>query len=255
MAAPVADSTGGRFWLPGTRREVDHKGVVLESSHPNNGSGPRRAPGAAAALPAWIADSPLLSRAQAIAAEAHGDARRATDEAPFLAHVTEVGALLSDAGCDETLVAAGLLHDAVERGTLTEAKLRTEMGDEISTLVLTLTEDRGISSFTERKRALRERVEAAGQRAIAVFAADKLSDIRGLRRGIDTGGDSIEARMGTTVDRMAGHYLESVAMIEESEPGLGVRRRAARRARFPRIDCCPGRVAAMKGTHDRDDQH
>ena len=155
-----------------------------------------------------------------MAAQAHGDTRRATDEAPFLAHVTEVGALLNDAGYDEPLVAAGLLHDAVERGTLTEAQLRAEMGDEISTLVLALTEDPGISSFAERKLALREQVEAAGKRAIAIFAADKLSDIRGLRRGIDAGGDSIESRMGTTVDRMAGHYAKSVAMIEESEPGL-----------------------------------
>ena len=162
----------------------------------------------------------MLSRAHAVAAEAHGDARRATDEASFLAHVTEVGELLNDAGYDESLVAAGLLHDAVERGTLTEARLRAEMGDEISALVLALTEDPGISSFTERKLALREQVEAAGRRAVTIFAADKLSDIRGLRRGIDAGGDSIEARMGTSVGRMAGHYRESVAMIGDSEPDL-----------------------------------
>jgi (p)ppGpp synthase/HD superfamily hydrolase len=155
-----------------------------------------------------------------MAAEAHRDTRRATDEAPFLAHVTEVGALLNDAGYDEPLVAAGLLHDAVERGTLSEELLRAEMEAEISILVLALTEDAKISSFAERKQALRRQVEAAGRRAITIFAADKLSDIRGLRRGIDADRDSAEARMGTTVDRMAGHYRESVAMIEENEPEL-----------------------------------
>ena len=51
-----------------------------------------------------------------------------------------------------------------------------------------------------------------------IFAADKLSDIRGLRRGIDRFSDSLEARIGTTVDGMAGHYRESVEMIEASHP-------------------------------------
>ena len=130
--------------------------------------------------------------------------------------MTEVGELLHEAGYDEDLVAAGLLHDAVERGSLTEARLRAEMDDGISALVLALTEDPEIASFAERKRALRRQVEAAGTRAITIFAADKLSDIRGLRRGIAADRESIEGRMGTTVNAMAGHYRESVAMIEAS---------------------------------------
>ena len=132
--------------------------------------------------------------------------------------MVEVGRLLHDAGFDQSIVAAGLLHDAVERGTLSEARLRDEMDDEISTLVLALTEDASIASFADRKHALRDQVRGAGSEAITIFAADKLSDIRGLRRGIDGHRDSIEARMGTTVEGMAGHYRESVAMIEESDP-------------------------------------
>ncbi len=155
-----------------------------------------------------------------MAAEAHGDQRRATDRALFLAHVVEVGALLHEAGFDEALVAAGLLHDAVERGTLDPGRLRDEMDDEISSLVLALTEDATIASFGERKEALRDQVRSAGPRAITIFAADKLSDIRGLRRGIARHRESIEARMDTTVDGMAGHYRESVDMIEATEPEL-----------------------------------
>lgn len=54
--------------------------------------------------------------------------------------------------------------------------------------------------------------------AMIIFAADKLSDIRGLRRGIDRFGDSLEARIGTTVEAMSGHYRGSVEMIAESQP-------------------------------------
>jgi (p)ppGpp synthase/HD superfamily hydrolase len=201
--------------VPVTRR---HEGPALSTAHPINGSDPPPKTATASSPPGWITDSPLLARAQALAAEAHGDQRRATDRAPFLDHVVQVGTLLHEAGFDDDLVAAGLLHDAVERGTLNEERLREEMDEEISSLVLALTEDAAIPSFAERKAALREQVRAAGGRAITIFAADKLSDIRGLRRGIDNSSDSIEARMGTTVDGMAGHYRESVAMIEESEP-------------------------------------
>ncbi len=75
-----------------------------------------------------------------------------------------------------------------------------------------------MQSFDARKEALREQVRNAGARSITIFfAADKLSDIRGLRRGIERFSDSIEGRMGTTVESMADHYARSVAMIEESQ--------------------------------------
>jgi (p)ppGpp synthase/HD superfamily hydrolase len=170
------------------------------------------------APPAWIAESQVLARAYRLAASAHASQHRATDGAPFLEHVVEVATLLSDAGFDQELVVAGLLHDAVERGTLTEERLRREMGNKVSELVLSLTEDSSIESFVERKAALRQQVRAAGLRAITIFAADKLSDINGLRRGTDRFGEEIEERMGTTVDGMASHYRESVEMIEAGHP-------------------------------------
>jgi (p)ppGpp synthase/HD superfamily hydrolase len=166
--------------------------------------------------PDWIADSPVLSRSYGLAAEAHASQTRATDGAPFLDHALEVSMLLHEDGLDEELQAVGLLHDSVERGSLSEERLRAEMGEGIADLVMALTEDSSIESFEQRKEALREQVKAAGDRAITVFAADKLSDIRGLRRGIARYGSHIEARMGTTVDGMAGHYLESVEMIDRA---------------------------------------
>ena len=54
---------------------------------------------------------------------------------------------------------------------------------------------------------------------MTVYAADKLSDILGLRRGIETIGDGLEERMGTSVASMTAHYRESVEMIESVRPG------------------------------------
>jgi hypothetical protein len=93
------------------------------------------------------------------------------------------------------------------------------MGDSICEQVMTLSEDPAIDSFEQRKAALREQVAAAGGRVVTVFAADKLSDIAGLRRGIEVSHEGAEARMGTSVASMAGHYRDSVQMIASARPG------------------------------------
>jgi hypothetical protein len=190
------------------------------SSNPGQTASPdQTARRAAASGPApWIAASPLLLHASGLAEAAHRSQRRATDGRPFIDHVTEVAGLLHEAAFDEELVAVGLLHDAVERGTLSEDELRGEVNESISSLVLALTEDATIESFDERKAALREQVKAAGGRAVTVFAADKLSDILGLRRGIQRFGNSVEDRMATSIGSMAGHYRESVELIASERP-------------------------------------
>lgn len=166
----------------------------------------------------YISDSELLRCAFALAERAHGEQRRATDQTRFIEHVIEVGDLIHAAGFDERLVAAGLLHDAVERGQLSEADLRAEMDDDICALVMALTEDATIEPFGRRKEALREQVRGGGTRAMTIFAADKLSDIRGLAKGVVRPEDSIEARMGTSVEGMTRHYEDSVRTIETTHP-------------------------------------
>lgn len=169
--------------------------------------------------PPWIVESGLLSDAYDLALAAHGEQRRPSDGRYFIEHVLEVAELLHDSGFDDELVTVGLLHDSVERGTLTREELRARMGTGICSLVLTLSEDAGISSFDWRKADLRRQVENAGGLAVTVYAADKLSDIRGLRRGIEAGGDALEGRLGTTVEAMVVHYRESVEMVESVRPG------------------------------------
>lgn len=169
--------------------------------------------------PAWINRSPLLVDAYSLAVAAHGEQRRPSDGRYFLDHVVEVAELLDRAGFDDELVAVGLLHDSVERGALGAEELRDEMGASICSLVLALSEDPKIASFDRRKAGLRRQVEGGGGLAVTVYAADKLSDILGLRRGVETAGEGIEERIGTSVASMTAHYGESVEMIESLRPG------------------------------------
>ena len=170
------------------------------------------------APPAWVTSSPLLASAYSLAESAHRHQRRPTDGRPFIDHVTEVATFLHEAAFDEKLVAIGLLHDSVERGSLSTDELRGKMGEEIASFVLALTEDATIDSFEMRKAALRAQVRVGGELAVTVFAADKLSDIIGLRRGIGQSGQAIEERTGITISDIAGHYSESVELIESVTP-------------------------------------
>ncbi|MFN8216791.1 MAG: HD domain-containing protein [Solirubrobacterales bacterium] len=179
-----------------------HRGTCIESDPPH-----------------WIASSQLLAQAYSVAASAHGAQRRASDGRYFLEHVLEVATLLHEAGFDDELVAVGLLHDSVERGSLDAEQLRSRMGASICSIVLVLSEDANIASFDWRKEGLRRQVESAGGLAVTVYAADKLSDIRGLSRGIQLRGDGLEERLGTSVASMIDHYRESVEMIESVRPG------------------------------------
>jgi (p)ppGpp synthase/HD superfamily hydrolase len=169
--------------------------------------------------PSWVSASPFLNQAFLLAVSAHRSDRRPSDGRLFLEHVTEVAGLLQRMDFDEELVAVGLLHDSVERGALTESALRAKVPASIYEPVMTLSEDPTIESFEERKSALREQVAAAGGRVVTVFAADKLSDIAGLRRGIETSRQEAERRIGTSVASMAGHYRDSVQMIASVRPG------------------------------------
>lgn len=92
--------------------------------------------------------------------------------------------MLARGGAPEQLVVAGLLHDLLEKTDVTVAELQQRFGARITQLVLAVTDDERISSYKERKAALRNQVANAGDEAVALFAADKLSKLRELgRRG------------------------------------------------------------------------
>lgn len=136
------------------------------------------------------------------ARQRHAGQHRA-DGAPFIAHPIEVARLLHEAGADERLVAAGLLHDTIEKTDTSASELHGRFGPEITSLVLTVTEDQRIRGYRARKAALREQVARAGNEALLLFAADKLSKARELQLGPRAGEPA-------RVD----HYRRCLALLE-----------------------------------------
>ena len=120
----------------------------------------------------------LVSRAGAIRflIDAYAGARVRPGKG--LPHAQTVADVLGDAGGDETTQLAGLLHDVVEDTPRTLEDVRDGFGDEVSSLVAALTEDKEIERYADRKRALRKQIEAAGSPVVDIAVADKVATLR-----------------------------------------------------------------------------
>jgi HD domain len=99
---------------------------------------------------------------------------------PFIVHPIEVGRLLRGDGQPDHVVAAGLLHDVLEKTATPALELEREFGTRVAQLVAAVSDDPSIKVYEERKRELRDRVERSGSETLAVYAADKIAKVREL---------------------------------------------------------------------------
>lgn len=169
--------------------------------------------------PTLAAGFPQTEAAVACAERLHRGQRQG-DGTPYLSHPLEVARLLHDAGAPDHLIAAGAMHDVLEKSDMRESDLRRRFGARITALVLAVSDDDRIPDYARRKAALRQQVASAGDDAMALFAADKLSRLRELRRetALDGEGSRAADRVRTLRADRLRHYQRSLAMLEERLP-------------------------------------
>jgi (p)ppGpp synthase/HD superfamily hydrolase len=158
---------------------------------------------------------PVSRVALQYAASVHAGQVRKVDAAPFIAHPREVAAILFSCGASDEVIAAGALHDVIEKTPLTAFDLRRRFGSEVAGLVLAVSEDRRIRGYGARKARLLARVSTAGDDALQVFAADKISKVRELR----TQPRVFSPRAVLERRRCLAHYRKSLRLLEDRTPG------------------------------------
>jgi (p)ppGpp synthase/HD superfamily hydrolase len=144
----------------------------------------------------------------------HAGQQRA-DGSPLILHPFEVARLLEGVGAPDHLVAAGILHDVIEKTQASASELHKRFGGRIATLVVAVSDDERIAGYGRRKAALRRQVAAAGEEALTLFAADKLSKLRELRRERERGPDGVPSLRRERRGRRVRHYQRSLALLEE----------------------------------------
>lgn len=104
----------------------------------------------------------LIHRAIYFAVQAHDGQKRKGTDIPYIAHPFEVAQLLMEAGAEDEVVAAGLLHDTVEDTAVTAADVQKQFGVRVAELVMLCSEEKGLS-WEERKNQMLARYrDAAG---------------------------------------------------------------------------------------------
>ncbi len=126
----------------------------------------------------------LLKKAYSVAADAHINQRRATNE-PYIIHPLEVAGTLAEMRLDEISIAAGLLHDVVEDTNYTIERINTLFGKEIADIIWGVTKISRISDFDSdnaRAETLKKMIVAMTNdvRVILIKLADRLHNIKTL---------------------------------------------------------------------------
>lgn len=168
-------------------------------------------------IPTFASKLPQAQDAISYAEQMHAGQRR-SDGTPFICHPLEVASLLRDAGAPDHLVAAGALHDLLEKSEATASDLQGRFGPRITSLVVSVSDDDRIRGYASRKAALRQQVADAGDEALALFAADKLSKLRELRREASTPSPEGASKGREPRARRLRHYQRSLALLEERLP-------------------------------------
>jgi guanosine-3',5'-bis(diphosphate) 3'-pyrophosphohydrolase len=168
-------------------------------------------------------DSELATTALRFARRAHlGQFRKQTHE-QFVEHPIAVARLLAERGFDGPVLAAAYLHDVTEKTEIGLDEIRERFGPEVAALVECLSEDPEIGAYGERKRALRQRVLEAGAEPVAIYAADRVANMRDWRRVAPEKRARIARRLKTSVEarlRLWGEDLEQLAALEPEPPFL-----------------------------------
>lgn len=121
---------------------------------------------------------PIVHNADRIAAAVHATQERKTG-GPYIMHPRAVARILADAGCDDVVIAAALVHDVLEDTPMTEAYLCRTLGTEVAGVVATLSENKSLP-WEDRKRAYAQAVRAGSRTVQLISLADKIDNAHSL---------------------------------------------------------------------------
>lgn len=165
--------------------------------------------------------SPLVRSALERARSDHeGQVRNGSGGMPYIEHPVRVAALLDEQGYGEEALAAALLHDVVEDSETTLDELRQLFGEEVAGMVGALTDDESIDSYKARKAEHRERLAAAGEEAMAIYAADKLTNSTTLRAAYEDEGDPVRDEFKVPLEEKAEIWEADLELLREKAPEL-----------------------------------
>jgi (p)ppGpp synthase/HD superfamily hydrolase len=160
-----------------------------------------------------------------LAAIAHREqVRKGTDQhIPYLVHVVHVARMMDMHGFSEDVVAAALLHDAVEDAGLDLRIIAERCGARTARLVEALTEIKldavgNKRPWQQRKDERLNNLRAAGADAISIALADALHNVCTTIADVERDGAAVWQRFNQP-DRLIWYYNAVLQLGNEALPG------------------------------------
>ncbi|HEV2396887.1 MAG TPA: HD domain-containing protein [Candidatus Sulfotelmatobacter sp.] len=139
-----------------------------------------------------------FQRAFEFAADKHGKQTRKASTIPYVAHLIGVASLVLEAGGDEDLAIAALLHDVVEDcgGAPMLREVRRRFGNRVAHIVDGCTDAYAVAKppWQERKVSYINRLKTESADTRLVSAADKLNNVRSILSDYRALGESVWSR-------------------------------------------------------------
>lgn len=153
---------------------------------------------------------PRFQRAFEFAAKKHAGQTRKASTIPYLSHLIGVASLVLEAGGDEDLAIAALLHDVVEDcgGEPMLKEVRRRFGSRVAKIVDGCTDAYVIPKpeWRERKVSYINRLKTEDADTRLVSAADKLNNIRSILSDYRAVGESVWSRFNGKRDGTLWYY-------------------------------------------------
>lgn len=156
----------------------------------------------------------LLAQAIAFAAAAHDGQTRKGSKVPYIVHPMEAASIAATLTDDPEVLAAAVLHDVVEDCGVAPEELRRRFGERVSALVAAETEEKEAdarASWQRRKQRTIDRLQGAPRETLILTLADKLSNLRAMRRDLSSLGRALWQRFNQSDPAMHGWYYASIA--------------------------------------------
>ena len=155
------------------------------------------------------------------AARLHANQFRKGSQTPYIAHLLSVAALVLEAGGDEDLVIAALLHDAVEDqgGLKTLNEIRMRYGNRVAFIVNSCSDAYPTPkpAWKNRKVDYLTHLQSSTSEARLVSLADKLHNSRCILRDILEGESDVWDKFKGGKEGTLWYYRSLISVFEQFE--------------------------------------
>jgi (p)ppGpp synthase/HD superfamily hydrolase len=155
------------------------------------------------------------------AAYLHRKQSRKGTDIPYVSHLMSVAGIIMEAGGDESLAIAGLLHDAVEDqgGFPTLEEIRLQFGDEVARIVEACSDAAPAAGqekapWLQRKKEHLAKLRSEDEAVLLVTTCDKIHNGESILHDLQTYGSEVWTRFNASPHDITWYYTSVLEVAQ-----------------------------------------